>query len=96
MRKAKQNDKDDFYTIRLQIVDAVMSSSLTQGFTEPEAKRKTIGERFIRVFEREQKKQVHMPASGPLPGDRIEIRGYQRSPTCRGQPAYGITKLLTS
>ena len=66
-----------FNTIRLQIVDAgdEFLSSL-KGITEPEAKRKAIGERFIRVFEREAKKQgATCLLQGTIYPDRIESEG---------------------
>ena len=48
------------------------------GVSEPERKRKIIGEEFIRVFEAEAKKigQVDLPGSGhDLPGcDRVRRR----------------------
>jgi GMP synthase (glutamine-hydrolysing) len=66
-----------FNTIHLQIVDAgdEFLSSL-KGITEPEAKRKAIGERFIRVFEREAKKQgATCLLQGTIYPDRIESEG---------------------
>jgi GMP synthase (glutamine-hydrolysing) len=66
-----------FNTIHLQIVDAgdEFFSSL-KGITEPEAKRKAIGERFIRVFEREAKKQgATYLLQGTIYPDRIESEG---------------------
>jgi GMP synthase (glutamine-hydrolysing) len=66
-----------FNTIHLQIVDAgdEFLSSL-KGITEPEAKRKAIGERFIRVFEREAKKQgATYLLQGTIYPDRIESEG---------------------
>ena len=60
------------------------------GVTEPEAKRKIIGEEFIRVFEEEAKKigAVDFLSTGnDLPGrDRVwtwKVRSYQVSPQCR-------------
>jgi GMP synthase (glutamine-hydrolysing) len=47
-----------FGDISLQIVDAGDEFLLAlKGITDPEAKRKAIGERFIRVFEREARRQ---------------------------------------
>ncbi|HZK29674.1 MAG TPA: glutamine-hydrolyzing GMP synthase [Methanoregula sp.] len=66
-----------FNTIHLQIVDAgdEFLASL-KGITEPEAKRKAIGERFIRVFEREAKKQgATCLLQGTIYPDRIESEG---------------------
>jgi GMP synthase (glutamine-hydrolysing) len=66
-----------FNTIHLQIVDAgdEFLASL-KGITEPEAKRKAIGERFIRVFEREARKQgATCLLQGTIYPDRIESEG---------------------
>jgi GMP synthase (glutamine-hydrolysing) len=66
-----------FGTIRLQVVDAAEEffTSLN-GITDPEAKRKAIGERFIRVFEREAKKQgARCLLQGTIYPDRIESEG---------------------
>ena len=59
MRKGEtERIRTIFNTINLQIVDAGDEFlSALKGITEPEAKRKAIGERFIRVFEREARKQ---------------------------------------
>ena len=47
-----------------------------QGITDPEAKRKAIGERFIRCFEREAKKQgARCLLQGTIYPDRIESEG---------------------
>jgi len=47
-----------------------------KGITDPEAKRKAIGERFIRVFEREAKKQgAKCLLQGTIYPDRIESEG---------------------
>src|SRR5512138_2975803 len=46
-----------FEGIQLQIIDAGDEFlDALEGHTDPEAKRKAIGERFIRVFEREARK----------------------------------------
>jgi GMP synthase (glutamine-hydrolysing) len=66
-----------FGNIHLQIVDAgdEFLEALT-GITDPEAKRKAIGERFIRVFEREAKKQgAKCLLQGTIYPDRIESEG---------------------
>jgi GMP synthase (glutamine-hydrolysing) len=52
------------------------SSTPSRGLTDPEAKRKAIGERFIRVFEREAKKQgAKCLLQGTIYPDRIESEG---------------------
>jgi GMP synthase (glutamine-hydrolysing) len=66
-----------FGNIHLQIVDAgeEFFDSL-KGVTDPEAKRKAIGERFIRVFEREARKQgARCLLQGTIYPDRIESEG---------------------
>ncbi len=66
-----------FSSIRLDIVHAEEEflDSL-KGITDPEAKRKAIGERFIRVFEREAKKQgATCLLQGTIYPDRIESEG---------------------
>ena len=66
-----------FSDIHLQIVDAgdEFLASL-KGITDPEDKRKAIGERFIRVFEREAKKQgAKCLLQGTIYPDRIESEG---------------------
>jgi GMP synthase (glutamine-hydrolysing) len=66
-----------FGTIHLQIVDAGDEFlAALKGLTDPEAKRKAIGERFIRVFEREAKKQgAKCLLQGTIYPDRIESEG---------------------
>jgi GMP synthase (glutamine-hydrolysing) len=66
-----------FGTIHLQIVDAGDEFlAALKGITDPEAKRKAIGERFIRVFEREAKKQgARCLLQGTIYPDRIESEG---------------------
>jgi len=66
-----------FGTIHLQIVDAGDEFlGVLKGLTDPEAKRKAIGERFIRVFEREAKKQgAKCLLQGTIYPDRIESEG---------------------
>jgi GMP synthase (glutamine-hydrolysing) len=66
-----------FGNIHLQIVDAgeEFFDSL-KGVTDPEAKRKAIGERFIRVFEREARNQgARCLLQGTIYPDRIESEG---------------------
>ena len=66
-----------FSDIHLQIVDAgdEFLASL-RGITDPEEKRMAIGERFIRVFEREAKKQgAKCLLQGTIYPDRIESEG---------------------
>jgi len=66
-----------FNNIHLQIVDAgdEFLTSL-KGITDPEEKRKAIGERFIRVFEREAKKVgAKCLLQGTIYPDRIESEG---------------------
>jgi GMP synthase (glutamine-hydrolysing) len=66
-----------FGNIHLQIVDAgeEFFESLN-GVTDPESKRKAIGERFIRVFEREARKQgARCLLQGTIYPDRIESEG---------------------
>ena len=66
-----------FSNIHLQIIDAgdEFLASL-KGITDPEQKRKAIGERFIRVFEREAKKQgAKCLLQGTIYPDRIESEG---------------------
>ena len=66
-----------FGNIHLQIVDAGDEFlEVLKGLTDPEAKRKAIGERFIRVFEREAKKQgAKCLLQGTIYPDRIESEG---------------------
>ena len=58
MRKGEtERIRTIFGNIHLQIVDAGDEFlDALKGITDPEAKRKAIGERFIRVFEREARK----------------------------------------
>jgi GMP synthase (glutamine-hydrolysing) len=66
-----------FGNIQLQIVDAGDEFiGALKGLTDPETKRKAIGERFIRVFEREAKKQgAKCLLQGTIYPDRIESEG---------------------
>jgi GMP synthase (glutamine-hydrolysing) len=78
MRKGEtERIRTIFDNIHLQIVDAgeEFFNSL-KGVTDPEAKRKAIGERFIRVFEREARKQgARCLLQGTIYPDRIESEG---------------------
>jgi len=78
MRKGEtERIRTIFSNIHLQIVDAEEEffASL-KGITEPEAKRKAIGEQFIRVFEREARKQgARCLLQGTIYPDRIESEG---------------------
>jgi GMP synthase (glutamine-hydrolysing) len=66
-----------FSSIRLDIVHAEDEFlDALVGITDPEAKRKAIGERFIRVFEREARKQgAKCLLQGTIYPDRIESEG---------------------
>jgi len=78
MRKGEtERIRTIFDTIHLQIVDAGNEFlEALKGITEPEAKRKAIGERFIRVFEREARKQgAKCLLQGTIYPDRIESEG---------------------
>jgi GMP synthase (glutamine-hydrolysing) len=78
MRKGEtERIRTIFGNIHLQIVDAGQEffDSL-KGITDPETKRKAIGERFIRVFEREARKQgARCLLQGTIYPDRIESEG---------------------
>jgi GMP synthase (glutamine-hydrolysing) len=72
--------------IRLVPVDATEEFlSALAGVTDPEVKRKVIGERFIRVFEREARRlgEVRFLAQGTLYPDVIESRGPERLAAAR-------------
>lgn len=63
------------YGINLKIIDASKEFlSALKGITDPERKRKIIGEKFIRIFEREAKKigNIKYLAQGTLYPDVIE------------------------
>jgi len=66
-----------FGSISLQVVDAGEEFlGALKGLTDPEAKRKAIGERFIRVFEREARRQdASCLLQGTIYPDRIESEG---------------------
>ena len=78
MRKGEtERIRTIFDTIHLQIVDAGDEFlEALKGITDPETKRKAIGERFIRVFEREARKQgAKCLLQGTIYPDRIESEG---------------------
>jgi GMP synthase (glutamine-hydrolysing) len=78
MRKGEtERIRTIFGNIHLQIVDAAEEFfEALKGITDPEAKRKAIGERFIRVFEREARKQgAKCLLQGTIYPDRIESEG---------------------
>ena len=78
MRKGEtERIRTIFAAIHLQIVDAGDEFlEALKGITDPEAKRKAIGERFIRVFEREARKQgAKCLLQGTIYPDRIESEG---------------------
>jgi GMP synthase (glutamine-hydrolysing) len=78
MRKGEtERIRTIFGNIHLQIVDAGEEFfAALKGITDPEAKRKAIGERFIRVFEREARKQgAKCLLQGTIYPDRIESEG---------------------
>jgi GMP synthase (glutamine-hydrolysing) len=78
MRKGEtERIRTTFASIHLKIVDAGDEFlEALKGITDPEAKRKAIGERFIRVFEREARKQgAKCLLQGTIYPDRIESEG---------------------
>ncbi|MFZ0005686.1 glutamine-hydrolyzing GMP synthase [Methanoregula sp.] len=78
MRKGEtERIKKIFGDIRLQVVEAGDEFlAALAGITDPEEKRKAIGERFIRVFEREAKKSgATCLLQGTIYPDRIESEG---------------------
>ncbi len=92
MRKGETDRiKTIFSSIKLQIVDAEDEFlNALIGMTDPEGKRKAIGERFIRVFEREAKKQgARCLLQGTIYPDRIESEGGIKSHhNVGGMPLY--------
>lgn len=66
-----------FGTMNPKVIDAsVEFLSVLKGITDPEAKRKVIGEQFIRVFEREARiTGAKMLLQGTIYPDRIESEG---------------------
>ncbi|MGD0079702.1 MAG: glutamine-hydrolyzing GMP synthase [Methanoregula sp.] len=78
MRKGEtERIRTIFGTIHLQVVDAGDEFlEVLRGISDPETKRKAIGERFIRVFEREARKQgAKCLLQGTIYPDRIESEG---------------------
>jgi GMP synthase (glutamine-hydrolysing) len=78
MRKGEtERIRTIFSNIHLDIVHAEDEFlDALKGQTDPEAKRKAIGERFIRVFEREARKQgAKCLLQGTIYPDRIESEG---------------------
>src|SRR5512136_1238247 len=78
MRKGEtERIRTIFSDIHLDIIDAEDEFlDALKGITDPEAKRKAIGERFIRVFEREARKQgAKCLLQGTIYPDRIESEG---------------------
>ena len=72
--------------MRLTAVDATEEFlDALSGVTDPEQKRHIIGERFVRVFEREARKlgEVEFLAQGTLYPDVIESRGPERQTAAR-------------
>ena len=79
MREGEVQAINDFFKPilkdRFQVVDAQQEFfQILEGVTDPEKKRKAIGEKFIRVFERESKQFGHFDflAQGTLYPDIIE------------------------
>ncbi len=66
-----------FGTMNLDIIDASGEfMQALEGLTDPEKKRKVIGERFIRVFEREARRTgARLLLQGTIYPDRIESEG---------------------
>ncbi|MFA5331294.1 MAG: glutamine-hydrolyzing GMP synthase [Methanoregula sp.] len=78
MRKGEtERIKTVFSGMKLQVIDASDEFlAALVGITDPEKKRKAIGERFIRVFEREAKKSgATCLLQGTIYPDRIESEG---------------------
>lgn len=72
--------------VRLVTVDVTEEFlDALEGVTDPEQKRRIIGERFIRVFEREARREggAHLLAQGTLYPDVIESRGPERQGAAR-------------
>ncbi|MDV2480475.1 glutamine-hydrolyzing GMP synthase subunit GuaA [Methanoculleus sp. Wushi-C6] len=77
MRKGETDRIRTLFDGNLLVVDAADEFfAALEGVTDPEAKRKAIGERFIRVFEREAKRTgATMLLQGTIYPDRIESEG---------------------
>ncbi|HZD44248.1 MAG TPA: glutamine-hydrolyzing GMP synthase [Methanomicrobiales archaeon] len=78
MRKGEtERIRELFGNLNLDVVDAGDEFfAALAGVTEPEAKRKAIGEKFIRIFEREAKKSgARHLLQGTIYPDRIESEG---------------------
>jgi GMP synthase (glutamine-hydrolysing) len=78
MRKGEtERIRQLFGDMNLKVVDAsVEFLEVLKGITDPEAKRKAIGEQFIRVFEREARLTgAKMLLQGTIYPDRIESEG---------------------
>ena len=84
--------------MRLVPVDATEDFlSALSGVTDPEQKRLIIGERFIRVFEREARRlgEVRFLAQGTLYPDVIESRGPERQAAARIKTHHNVGGLPT-
>jgi len=84
--------------MRLVPVDATEDFlGALSGVTDPEQKRLVIGERFIRVFEREAKRlgEVRFLAQGTLYPDVIESRGPERQAAARIKTHHNVGGLPT-
>ncbi|HEX2022038.1 MAG TPA: glutamine-hydrolyzing GMP synthase [Candidatus Thermoplasmatota archaeon] len=83
--------------INLDFVDASAEFyAAMKGVTDPEAKRKTIGERFIRVFERESKKiGADVLVQGTIAPDWIESGGGVRDTIKSHHNVGGLPKDMT-
>ncbi|HEY66951.1 MAG TPA: glutamine-hydrolyzing GMP synthase [Thermoflexia bacterium] len=84
--------------MRLVPVDATEDFlGALSGVTDPEQKRLVIGERFIRVFEREARRlgEVRFLAQGTLYPDVIESRGPERQAAARIKTHHNVGGLPT-
>lgn len=77
MRKGETDRIRTLFDGNLHVVDAADEFfAALAGITDPEEKRKAIGERFVRVFEREAKRTgATMLLQGTIYPDRIESEG---------------------
>lgn len=83
MRKGESQEVEAMYRrmgLNLTVVHAADEYfAALQGVTEPEQKRKVIGEKFIRIFERESKKTgAQVLVQGTIAPDWIESGGQNR------------------